>query len=118
MRSPNGGPRRTGEDELPRFPAAVDGETDGVPQLRRHLPLVDEPGGASLQERRGLGVGQCEVKRAEIGILEVGDTGSMLQGGRRLPAPLGAFHLRRTADGESFGEHIINNPGHVARGHR
>ena len=68
------GRSRTGEDEPALALPLVDRETDGIPQLRRHLPFVDEVRLGAFQEHRRRTSAKATREGPSSGILEVHST--------------------------------------------
>ena len=92
--------RRPREQVEPRFPGTVHRKAHGVPELRRVLPLVQQPRELAPEQQRGLFCRQPEVVRARVGVLQEKRALCPLKGGRGLPAPLWAAYADRASMGQ------------------
>lgn len=108
------GRSRTGEDEPALALPLVDRETDGIPQLRRHLPFVDEVRLGAFQEHRRAHFGQSDQRGTLVGILEVHSTLRLLLGRLGLAAPFRADDLNGAGSPKRPLKHSVGHARPIA----
>jgi hypothetical protein len=100
----------TGQYELPRTPPYVDFVSNGVPNIRRELPFVDQPGRAAGKNNGGIRLRQRGDLRRSI---ERDTALGGVQGGGRLARSAGALKDHRAEDAQVFFYHRINDSRRV-----
>ena len=86
---------------------------NGIPQLWRKLPLVNQAWLGTLKQRRRTDLGHQEVLLALIRLIEIKDAGRSLFASRRLAAPLDPLNENGTTRLKATNKQIIQNSSFI-----
>lgn len=75
----------------------IDGETYRIPQLRRNLPFINQPGGIARQKTSGADTSQSHILLHILRVVHIQDTPGMLLGSCRFTTPFGTFYKNGAA---------------------
>ena len=104
---------RARQDEVPPTFGVVDMVADGIPELRGHLPFVDQAGRVALEQLLDVRRGQRQIAFPRVGVRHVEGALRDPFAGRRLAAPLRPLDKDRARSGQLADEQGVRNASSV-----